>query len=514
MRFADLLGLSLSALGQQKARTALTTLGVVFGTFVLVVSLSVGQGVQRTIEREARGNVFLRQVQVWPDWQGNEAEVPEEQVQVRGAMSEEKRQRLRRAIVEHRRRYGGVRPRLPLDRTGLQALAGLEHVAAVTPVIDLSGWAIYHSQSRGAPMSSVPAGDAHFRQRIVAGDFFRSANERAVLVSEYLCYQLGVIDETAVPGLVGQTLRLEFHNGPPPAGFALYLLKADQDGPSREEEAAMEKVRQQLPKALDKLKLTPQEREVLGKALTGKPRGTAEVYSEEVVIAGVLRLPTKEELAESWDRWNSNADLWLPQKTAEEVFFRQRLLAEGGVQHATVLVDREENVRAVVRRILDMGLHASAPLEMIERERFIYTMIFTAMACVAGVALLVAALGIANTMLMSVLERTREIGIFKAVGAGDGAVQLIFLVEGACLGALGGGLGLLLGWAGSFPADTWIRSLVSRDLKIELKESLFVFPPWLTVGVVAFAVLVTTLAAVYPARRAARVTPLTALRHE
>ena len=72
----------------------------------------------------------------------------------------------------------------------------------------------------------------------------------------------------------------------------------------------------------------------------------------------------------------------------------------------------------------------------------------------------------------------------------------------------------LRGWAASFPADAWIRSLVSRDLKIELKESLFVFPPWLTAGVVGFAVLVTTLAAVYPARRAARVTPLTALRHE
>jgi ABC-type lipoprotein release transport system permease subunit len=72
----------------------------------------------------------------------------------------------------------------------------------------------------------------------------------------------------------------------------------------------------------------------------------------------------------------------------------------------------------------------------------------------------------------------------------------------------------LAAWGLSFPADAWIRSMISRDMKIELKESLFVFPLWLTTGVVAFAALVTTLAAVYPARRAARVEPLKALRHE
>jgi putative ABC transport system permease protein len=109
---------------------------------------------------------------------------------------------------------------------------------------------------------------------------------------------------------------------------------------------------------------------------------------------------------------------------------------------------------------------------------------------------------------------TREIGIFKAVGAGDGHVQFIFLIEGGLIGVVGGVLGLLLAWACSFPADAWVWSMISRDLKFDLKESLFVFPAWLMVGAVLFAVVATTLAAVYPARRAARVEPLQALRHE
>ena len=143
-----------------------------------------------------------------------------------------------------------------------------------------------------------------------------------------------------------------------------------------------------------------------------------------------------------------------------------------------------------------------------------YLLIFGAMTCVAAIALLIAALGIANTMLMSVLERTREIGIMKAVGAGNGQLQLIFMMEGGCIGLVGGSLGLLLAWAASHPADIWVRSIVSRDLKIELRESIFVFPPWLTFTVLVFALLVTTLAAIYPARRAARVDPIAALRHE
>jgi putative ABC transport system permease protein len=120
----------------------------------------------------------------------------------------------------------------------------------------------------------------------------------------------------------------------------------------------------------------------------------------------------------------------------------------------------------------------------------------------------------ANTMLMSVLERTREIGVMKAVGAGNGQLQLIFLIEGTLIGIGGGGAGLLLAWGASYPGDLWVRSMVSRDIKVDLKSSLFVFPPWLLLTVVIFAVLVTTLAAVYPARRAAKIDAVAALRHE
>src|SRR5206468_12109294 len=117
--------------------------------------------------------------------------------------------------------------------------------------------------------------------------------------------------------------------------------------------------------------------------------------------------------------------------------------------------------------------------DFIERQRLTYLLIFGGMTCVAAVALLVSALGIANTMLMSVLQRRREIGIMKAVGAADWQLQAVFVVEGGLIGLVGGALGLLLAWSISFPGDAWVRSMVHRDMKVYLSGSIFAFPNWI-----------------------------------
>jgi putative ABC transport system permease protein len=115
---------------------------------------------------------------------------------------------------------------------------------------------------------------------------------------------------------------------------------------------------------------------------------------------------------------------------------------------------------------------------------------------------------------MSVLERRREIGIMKAVGAADWQLQTLFVIEGGLIGVIGGALGLLLAWSISFPGDGWVRSLVHRDMDIELTGSIFAFPSWIALTVVLSTVGVTIVAALYPARRAATVDPVTALRHD
>jgi putative ABC transport system permease protein len=132
---------------------------------------------------------------------------------------------------------------------------------------------------------------------------------------------------------------------------------------------------------------------------------------------------------------------------------------------------------------------------------------------VATVALVVAGLGIINTQLMAVLERFREIGIYKALGASDGDVRLLFLAEAALVGLLGGTGGLVLGRVVSWIIEIVVNRLAQGE-GIDEPIMAFAFPFRLLGGAVLFAVLVSLISGVYPAARAARVDPIRALRAE
>jgi putative ABC transport system permease protein len=126
---------------------------------------------------------------------------------------------------------------------------------------------------------------------------------------------------------------------------------------------------------------------------------------------------------------------------------------------------------------------------------------------IAAISLLVAAFGIMNTMLMSVLERTREIGVMKAIGATNRQVLLIFLYESIAIGIIGGVIGVLLG-----AGFTNILIAVFRGFT-GMSMTAFINPLLLVFGVI-FAVIVSVASGIYPARRAAKLDPIEALRYE
>jgi putative ABC transport system permease protein len=513
MRFTDLLVLPVAALWQQKSRTALTTLGVVFGSFVLAASLSINQGVQDTIERESHRTDVLRRISVQPEWDRVESDVPADEVVVEGEMNDARRERIRKTLAAEKMQYRANKPRLPLSPETLERLARIEHVELVIPMVHQYGQVVLEHRPHGADVGYASPDDAASIRRLVAGRFFESPAEPAVVVSEYLLYRLGFTDDASIDGTVGKILRLELRPNFREPELGVYLSKAEGELNTPEETAAVDEIKKRLPDSLELFNLSAEEIALLRKTIDARSPDAATEYVAEFPIIGIVRLATEEEL-KKWDSFGANSNVILPYQTAADVYFSVPSHVTRGLNQATVRVDRDENARKVFEQIKGMGLGASALLEFIERERFMNLMIFGAMTCVAAVALLVAALGIANTMLMSVLERTREIGIMKAVGASGPQLVFIFLVEGAMIGLVGGGLGLLLAWGASFPGDDWIRSNVASDIQVYLTEAILVFPLWLVVVVLLFATLVTTLAAVYPARRAASIDPVAALRHE
>jgi putative ABC transport system permease protein len=159
-----------------------------------------------------------------------------------------------------------------------------------------------------------------------------------------------------------------------------------------------------------------------------------------------------------------------------------------------------------------MGFDVIAVADHLTEIRRSFLIMDALLGSIGVVALIIAGLGIVNTMVTSILERTREIGVMKAVGGGDGDIMRIFFVEAGAIGAVGGVLGIVLGWAvtrlGNLVLNQYLRpqGVPPADL--------FDMPPWLIAGAIGFAVAVTLVAGLYPALRAARVDPVTALRHD
>jgi len=169
-------------------------------------------------------------------------------------------------------------------------------------------------------------------------------------------------------------------------------------------------------------------------------------------------------------------------------------------------------VDATEKKIKDLGFSAFSLLDASKSLRIFFSVFDLLLGIFGSLALAVATLGIVNTLVMAILERRREIGVLKALGAADGDVKQLFFVEAGVMGLSGGVLGVLLGWligqALTFATNIYLKR---QDLPGVQISSV---PPWLIAGAIGFAVFVSLIAGLYPASRAAKLNPVDALRYE
>lgn len=178
-------------------------------------------------------------------------------------------------------------------------------------------------------------------------------------------------------------------------------------------------------------------------------------------------------------------------------------------EEAVVSVDDMDNVEEVQQAIVDMGYEAYSSTEWIESAQQELLIIEAVLGGIGAIALFVAAIGIANTMMMSIYERTKEIGVMKVLGCSLGNIRLMFLTEAAFIGFIGGVIGLVISYILSFICNLVLPSLVGYDgMKIS------VIPIWLVVVAILFSTLIGMLAGFFPAQRATKLSPLAAIRNE
>jgi len=178
----------------------------------------------------------------------------------------------------------------------------------------------------------------------------------------------------------------------------------------------------------------------------------------------------------------------------------------------TVRAQSPGQVEAIETAVKNMGFAAFSLLDATRNLRIFFAVFDLLLGIFGSLALAVAMLGIVNTLVMAILERRREIGIFKGPGAADGDVKQLFFLEAGVMGLLGGALGVGIGWL--------IGRAVTIGTNIYLRRqslpatNVFAVPWWLVLGAIVFAVVVSLCAGLYPASRAAKLNPVEALRYE
>lgn len=173
---------------------------------------------------------------------------------------------------------------------------------------------------------------------------------------------------------------------------------------------------------------------------------------------------------------------------------------------AEVFVDDMENVTRVQEQLAAMGYQVNSQMDFLESSRQQSNMVQAVLGGIGAVSLFVAAIGIANTMMMSIYERTKEIGVMKVLGCDMGNIRNMFLIESGFIGFMGGTVGVALSYG--------VSAIVNRFVNMSLSGDLSRIPPWLSLAAVGFAVFVGMAAGFMPAVRAMKLSPLAAIRNE
>ena len=173
-----------------------------------------------------------------------------------------------------------------------------------------------------------------------------------------------------------------------------------------------------------------------------------------------------------------------------------------------VNVDSMDHVMEIQNYLTDLGYEAYSNAEWVESNQKTMATIQAVLGGIGAVSLFVAAIGITNTMMMSIYERTKEIGVMKVLGCDLRNIRTLFLMEAGFIGLIGGIIGLVL----SFTISAVMNKLAQASE--EYMNGISYIPLWLIGLSLIFAILVGMIAGFFPARRAMKLSPLAAIRNE
>jgi putative ABC transport system permease protein len=444
-------------LRQSKLRNGLTTIGISVGVASLVAMLSLGVGLQQMATRRLAGSGLFDTVFVTSrqDFRGFDRE------------DDAKTPHPEQSPV--------------LDEAARDKITKLPNVTEVEPEIRVMGEVISSGETHFGFVTGLPM-SARVNEAFdnLKGKFFSSNNaDEAILLTDFA----KELDPKNPEAVIGQeiTLRYGERQALPQESSGRPDLAGSENNASSGDDFGFSVVRK-----LQKLR-------VVG-LIDAEPYGGMRTVSRGRIF---LPVGTTERL-----------------NMAQFTDMRSSLRGASGKSYMTLTVRVKDpgKVAAVQDAVNQLGYRTFSVLDATKSLRRFFTVLDLFLGIFGSLALAVATLAIINTLVMAVLERRREIGVMKAIGASDADVKRLFFTEAGAMGFLGGVLGILLGLAiGKAINFGTAIYLTRRQLPAEAVWSM---PPWLVSAAIIFSVVVSLLAGLYPASRAARLDPVQTLKYE
>jgi putative ABC transport system permease protein len=470
MKLRDLTELAARNLREAVLRNSLTTLGIAVGVASLVAMLSLGVGLQELAStRLSRSGLFDA---VFVTTQTN--------IRAFGGPPRASADRV------------STQPARKLDEEARRQLAEIKNVVEVYPEVRFPTEVQFEGKPYMTTVAGIPASaraDGAFDE--MKGVFFSGPEAHEAILQIELARDLSKQTDS----LIGKDLVLRYAEK--------QTLPAEDSVPGRSktnrsaanDSATTNTVSSDAP-AAGGFSLVPRELKlrIIGVVETEPATGFGGFGRGRLLIP--LRIAQNLRIAQPTD-------------------MREMLRGNTGkptYETLTVRVSSPKAVQGVEDTIKDMGFGTFSILDATKNMMLFFTVFDSLLLIFGSLALTVASLGIVNTLVMAILERRREIGILKALGAADRDVRRLFFVEAGAMGLLGGVLGVAMGW------------LIGRALTIGTNAYLKrqELPPidissihwWMVALAIGVSFFVSLAAGMYPASRAARLNPVEALRYE
>lgn len=469
MSWMDLLRMSGSNLKRRKLRTFLTVLGVIIGTTSIVVMISLGLGLQQSLYREVEQSGGITSIKVTGKSAGDSM------IYYSGSGEDQ------------------VDPTQYIDDKTVEELGKLDHVVSSYPVYEMTAVLLKGAYEGYGSLKAMPQ-EGLIEQNIPLAEGGRLPKKGGPLE---LVYGNTVITDFREKGSDSYYWETGILPDIDLAKDSVFLI-LDQDGYYNSQSSGIN---------------------MGGTGGEGNEQPTKKNVQKHVVKASGM-------VEGGPDDWNSHAyyiycDLDVLRQVLKKEFSDGVIPGQPTTKsgkpykefyytYAQVKADDIDNVNAVADAIRQMGYNVETNAEYLNSMQKEFAMIEAVLGGIGAVSLFVAAIGIANTMMMSIYERTKEIGVIKVLGCSLKNIKQMFLMEAACIGLLGGVIGNIL----SFLVSALINVVTGHGAVMGFDGNISYIPPWLVLVSMLFAMLVGITAGYFPAKRAMQLSPLAAIRSE